>query len=265
MAHPEPLLEVFSRYARNLSGDYEISSVLDDLTASAVEVLDAAGAGVTLADEQGRLRFATASSDPVARLERAQEDLQAGPCHDAFRTGTLVLVDDVERTVRWPEYRQICLGVGLRSVAGVPMTWNGDGFGALNVYRHEPGDWSERDVRLAQVLADMATSYVAHASQLHQSRRLNEQLQAALDSRVLIEQAKGLIAGEQGITLGQAFEELRRHARDNSVSLREVAAAVVQLGLRPGTERKVPLAHPPAQPYGHFAVPDHGSSRSPRT
>ncbi len=144
-----------------------------------------------------------------------------------------MIVDDIDAVDRWPEYRKICLETGLRSVAGIPMVWDNGGFGALNVHGRQPGPWSREDMAVAQVLADMAASYVAHASQLHQSQRLNEQLQAALDSRVLIEQVKGLLAGEQGISLGQAFEALRRQARDNNASLKEVAHAVVHLGLRP--------------------------------
>ena len=233
MAAPDILLDVLADFARDLSGHYDVSDVLDALTTHAAGVLGAAGAGVTLADGSGRLRFATASSDPVGRLEHAQEQHQAGPCHDAYTGRKPVLVEDIESTTGWPDYREICLAVGLGSVAGIPMLWNDEGFGALNVYRAVPGPWSDEDVTVARVLADMATSYVAHASQLDESRRLNEQLQEALDSRVLIEQAKGLIAGERTISLNDAYELLRRHARNHQASLRAVASAVVELGFRP--------------------------------
>ena len=105
--------------------------------------------------------------------------------------------------------------------------------GSLNIYDDKVRDWSGHDRLAVQVLADMATAYVAHASELDRARRTNEQLQTALDNRVLIEQAKGILAGERNITLDQAFNVLRNHARRRNVPVRSIANAVVELGLRP--------------------------------
>ncbi len=113
------------------------------------------------------------------------------------------------------------------------MTFDGRAVGALNIYDDHVREWSDEDLTAALVLADIATGYLVHASELNQARRTNEQLQAALDSRVVIEQAKGLLAGERGITLDQAFAILRRHARNRNAPVHAIAQAVVELGLRP--------------------------------
>lgn len=233
MADDDVLLDALTAFARTMTGHFQVGDVLDELTTLAAAVLDADGAGVCLADEQGSLQFATASNDAVTRLERVQQERQEGPCWDAHRTGTPTLVTDIEDRTEWPAYRAMCLEVDMRSVAGIPMWWNGTGLGALNLYRTHPGAWTDRETAAAGVLADMATSYVAHASQLDEANRLNEQLQEALTSRILIEQAKGLLAGERNISLNDAYEVLRRHARSNHASLRAVASAVVELGFRP--------------------------------
>src|SRR4051812_7216162 len=229
----EPLLDALTNFVRTLTGRYQIGDVLDELAAVTVEVIGARGAGVSLGGPDGKLHFATASGEAVRRLEEVQDRLQQGPCWAAYQTGVPTLIGDIEQSDQWPEYFEVCREVGMRSVAGIPMTWNGRGFGALNIYRELPGEWIDEDTSAATVLADMATSYVAHASQLDQAVRLNEQLQAALDSRVVIEQAKGIIAGERKIPLNEAFELLRRHARSNHASLRAVATAVVEAGFRP--------------------------------
>jgi GAF domain-containing protein len=229
----EPLLQALTDFARTLTGRYEVGDVLDELASVTVEVVGAFGAGVSLGDADGRLQFATASDEAVRQLEEVQQRVQQGPCWAAYRSGQPTLVADIETIEQWPEYCEVCRRVEMRSVAGIPMMWNGQGFGALNIYREVPGEWTEEDTNAATVLADMATSYVAHASQLDQAVRLNEQLQAALESRVIIEQAKGLVAGERGVSLSEAFELLRRHARSHHASLRAVAAAVVEAGFRP--------------------------------
>lgn len=105
--------------------------------------------------------------------------------------------------------------------------------GALNLYADQPRQWSDDDLAAARVLADMATSYIVNASELERAQRTAEQLQEALDSRIVIEQAKGILAADGRLEMDQAYQVLRRHARNHSASLRSVAEAVVNLGLRP--------------------------------
>jgi GAF domain-containing protein len=133
---------------------------------------------------------------------------------------------------RWPELAAAAADVGIVAVAGIPMHLNGTRLGALDLYHDRPHDWTD-DVEAARLLAYMATAYVANAARLDQVRHTAEQLQEALDSRVVIEQAKGILAGERNITVDEAFATLRSHARNNHVSLRAVADAVVNLRLRP--------------------------------
>lgn len=124
--------------------------------------------------------------------------------------------------------------LGVRAVLGIPLTTNGQALGAMNIYSLRERDWQASEVRVARVLCDMASSYVVNASELDQARRTAEQLQQALDSRIIIEQAKGVIANEQRITVEEAFVILRDHSRQQGASLRAVSQAVVELGLRPG-------------------------------
>jgi AmiR/NasT family two-component response regulator len=118
-------------------------------------------------------------------------------------------------------------------VLGVPLRLQARSIGSLDVYDTGSRVWSPDELAAATVLADIAASYVAHASELDGAKRLNEQLQTALDSRVLIEQAKGILAGERKISVDDALEILRSHARSNRASLRAIAEAVVNLGMRP--------------------------------
>lgn len=233
MADRELLMRVLSEFARILAGNFAVSDVLHDLAERAIEVLGVPGAGVSLA-ESGSIRFVTAIDEVTAAIERVQEDTQEGPCVDAHRTGALVLVADLRDVPeRWPTFATRAREIGIVAVAGIPMHWNGTRLGALGLYATARRDWPTDDVVLARVLADMATCYVAHASELERSRRTVEQLREALESRVVIEQAKGMLAAERRISVNEAFELIRGHARSHSASLRAVGEGIVNLGLRP--------------------------------
>jgi GAF domain-containing protein len=232
MAHQKLLVRVLSEFARTLAGEFAVSDVLHDLAERVTEVLGVPGAGVSLADS-GRIRFVAAIDEVTAAIERVQEDTQEGPCVDAHRAGELVLVADLrDDPGRWPTFAERARELGIVAVAGIPMSWNGTRLGALDLYSTARRDWLADDVVLAQVLADMATCYIAHASELERSRRTVEQLQEALESRVVIEQAKGMLAAERSISVNEAFELIRSHARSHSASLRAVGEAIVNLGLR---------------------------------
>jgi len=232
VADQEPLTRVLTGFACLLVEDYQTSEALDDLVAGVTDVLAIAGAGVSIADRDG-LKFA-AAGEGVCALERVQEETQAGPSIDAHREGRPVLVADLmEGPGRWPVFSDLAAEMGICAVAGIPMSVNGTKFGALNLYDQARRDWSADDVSVARLLADTASGYVANASRLTKARHTAEQLQAALDSRVVIEQAKGVLAGERNISVAAAFELLRSHARSHNASLHSVADAVVNLRLRP--------------------------------
>jgi len=225
-------LDTLSRFAVVLPARYDLEAVLSELTESVTAVLGLSGSGVTMAEE-GRLRFVTAVSQASGELERNQEEEQAGPCRDAYDTGQVIRVSDVrQESARWPEFSATAVRLSVAGVAGIPMRLADEIIGALNLYAHEPREWSDEDIAVAGVLADVATSYVVNASKLRQQEQLGEQLREALESRIVIEQAKGITATQSSVTIDQAFQRMRRHARNNNASLRAVAEAIVAVGLQ---------------------------------
>jgi GAF domain-containing protein len=231
--YDQPLfLQTLSRFAVVLPARYDLEASLSELTESVTAVLGLSGSGVTMA-EDGRLRFVTAVSPASGELERNQEQHQAGPCRDAYETGQVVRVTDVRReSARWPEFSTAATRLGVAGVAGIPMRLADQIIGALNLYSPDPREWSDGDIAVAAVLADVATSYVVNASKLRQQEQLSEQLQEALESRVVIEQAKGITAYKNAISVDQAYQRMRGHARNNNASLRMVAEAIVAVGLQ---------------------------------
>lgn len=233
MADEKLLTRTLSEFAATLVKGFAVSDVLHDLAERVTAVLGVDSAGVYL-QESNRLHFITAIDENSTRLERVQEEGQAGPCVDAWRSGDTVAIPALAGSARgWDTYFRTAREVGIVAAAGIPMRLNGESIGVLNLHHSSRRDWSGEDLNTARVLADIATSYVINASRLDRQRRINEQLQEALDSRVVIEQAKGILAGERCITVEAAFEVLRRHARSRNATLRTVAEAVVNLGLRP--------------------------------
>lgn len=147
-------------------------------------------------------------------------------------------MEDIEREVqRWPRFAAEAGRQGVHGVLGLPLRVRDQSLGAMNVYSGEPRPWQDTEIRVARILTDMAAGYVANASELQESQRTSQQLREALDSRIVIEQAKGMICVDQQCTLDEAFGILRAHSRQHNVSLRAVAQAVVQLGLRPARIR----------------------------
>ena len=234
MAYDQSLfIHTLSRFAVVLPARYDLEAALTELTESVTEVLGLSGAGVTMADQAGRLRFVTAVSQASGDLERNQEEQQAGPCRDAYDTGEVVRVTDVRQEAsRWSEFSASATQLDMAGVAGIPMRLADQIIGALNLYSPEPRVWTDEDIAVAGVLADVATSYVVNASKLRQQEQLSEQLQQALESRVVIEQAKGITAQQKAISVDDAYQLIRRHARNNNASLRVVAEAIVAVGLK---------------------------------
>jgi GAF domain-containing protein len=233
MADQKLLTTTLSEFAATLVQGFAISDVLHDLAERVAAVVAVDSVGVYLRDD-GALRFITALDEPSAAVERVQEQEQEGPCVDAWRSGSVITVTDLrENRQRWPAYVAAAGQAGILAVAGIPMYLGGQHIGVLDLHSKQRRDWSAEDLGAARVLADIAASYVINASRLDQQRRISEQLQEALERRVIIEQAKGILAAERGITVDKAFEVLRQHARQRGASLRAVADAVVNLGLRP--------------------------------
>ncbi len=209
-----------------------MSDVLDSVVDRAVELLDADGAGVTLAAKRGELAIVSANAEFAIELERVQQQSSQGPCHEVFRTGEVMVIDDISAHDEWPIYVAAAREFGVRSVMGMPLQVGERSVGALDVYSSQLHKWSDDDVMAARALANVATTYILHATELERSNRLNDRLHEALGSLVVIEQAKGILSGENGIDLDHGFELLRTRASNSRSTLRSVAEAVVNDGLR---------------------------------
>jgi GAF domain-containing protein len=235
----EILTTALSDFAHSLASGFEISEVLYRLAEHVTEILHVAGAGVSLVDASKRLRRVTVVNELTDRLESVEEARQEGPCVDAFHDGRVIVVPDLGTAAgSWPRWSAEAQRLGIKAVLGIPLRARGKLLGAMNVYNSSVRSWRASEIRVAQVLADMAAGYVSTASELELSRRTAEQLQEALDSRIVIEQAKGVLAAERHISVAEAFVVLREHARDNGAALKAVADAVVNLGLRPARSRR---------------------------
>jgi GAF domain-containing protein len=226
------LTRVLAAFAGHLVNDYDAVDVLSELVGIS-DALALAGAGVSL-DSDGAIRYVTAANERTGSLERTQEAHQAGPGIDAHRSGRIVLVSDLAAAPgRWNALTKHASEAGIVAAAGFPIVLDGTSLGGLSLYDDSWRDWSEDDVGAVKLLVEVATGYVANAARIAQMCKTAQQLQGALDSRVIIEQAKGVLAGEGSISVDAAFELLRGHARSHNTSLRQVADAVVNRGLRP--------------------------------
>lgn len=227
MVATDRLTEVLKTFARALVTDYGIEEMLDDLCHEVVAILGVDGAGVMLEDDAGDLRFVAASDDTVRRIESLQIDMKEGPCLTAYQTGELCLVRDLAVDDMFPEFSPRALAVGMASVQSFPLSAEGRCVGALNLYAAKPEALGDAEVEAGLLLADVATVYIMNCRTLAESHKLAGQLQQALDSRVVIEQAKGKLSEQQQVSVAEAFEILRRYARNNGRKLREVAVEVV--------------------------------------
>ena len=232
MADQAALMRTFAEYARTISRRYDIGDVLYRLTDQVTDVLDIDGAGVSLAAADGSLQFVTATDDHIVHVEERQLHTGEGPCHDAFTSGARVTAADLRAEERWPAYTPFAVEQGCRAAAGLPLLVDDQRIGALNLYVYRPREWPADELDTAEVLADMATGYIINARALSESEQLTGQLQRALDSRVVIEQAKGRLAERHDIDPAAAFQLLRKHARDHSRKVPDVARAVLDGSLQ---------------------------------
>jgi transcriptional regulator with GAF, ATPase, and Fis domain len=219
----------FVDLADTMVADFDVIDFLHVLTDRSVRLLAASAAGVLLADPRGELRVAAASSGQAGLLELFQLQNDQGPCLDCFRTGQPVTAADLTvPSQQWPRFAQAATKSGFRSVQALPMRLRDQVIGALNLFRGEPGPFDLAELRIGQALADVATIGLLHQQNVRRRETLAEQLQAALNSRVAIEQAKGKLAERLSIDMDQAFSMLRAHARSSSQRLTDVARAFVE-------------------------------------
>jgi len=218
------LSDTFVDLADTMVADFDVLDFLHLLTDRSVRLLAASAAGVVLADPRGELRVAAASSEEAGLVELFQLQNDQGPCLDCFRTGQPISAADLTGPdQRWPRFAQAATRAGFRTVEALPMRLRDQVIGALNLFRAEPGPFETADLRIAQALADVATIGLVHERNVRRSETVAEQLQAALNSRVMIEQAKGKLAERYGINMDRAFTMLRDYARNTNQHLTDVA------------------------------------------
>lgn len=214
--------------ADTLPEEFDLSDLAGRLGDSCRELLGAAAAGVLLRDGRGRLRLAASTGEESRLLELFQLQGEKGPCLESFRTGRQVVVDSLpDASGRWPSFVEAAVSLGFLSAYAFPLRLRCHTVGALNLFFVEPTALGNRDRRVGQALADMATIGLLQHDRHQRATVLAEQLQGALDSRVVIEQAKGVLAEYARIDMDDAFESIRRYSRNHNRRLAEVAGAVV--------------------------------------
>jgi GAF domain-containing protein len=229
------LADAFVGLADTLVDDYDIIDVLDRLVGHSVSLLAADAAGILLVDLQGRLRVVASSSEESDWTELMQIQADEGPCVECVRTGRPVTITDLDTAdERWPRFaaalreRTSSGEERYRSVHALPLRLRGEAIGGMNLFHTRPGPLPEADLRLGQALADIATIGILQERAIRQGEVLTQQLQHALNTRVGIEQAKGVLAQLGNVPMDVAFEHLRRHARRNNTLLGDVARRVVK-------------------------------------
>jgi GAF domain-containing protein len=219
---------VFVALTDTLVADFDVADLFHDLAGACVELLEVSAAGLMLVDLSGRLRVMSSSSERSRLLELMEIQNDEGPCLDCHREGVPVLVADLAaERARWPSFADEAIRVGFAAVYALPMRLRSDTIGALNLFHRDPDTITEATLRIGQALADVATIAILQQRAVQAREELSEQLQTALNSRVIIEQAKGVLAERQQIDMSAAFTVLRGYARGTQQRLSDVARAVV--------------------------------------
>ncbi len=234
MAREELVVRALVEMADTLVGDFDVVELLTGLAARCVELLGISAAGVMLATVQGDVRLVASSSEAMRVLELFEVQAEEGPCLDAYRSGEpvdhLILAADSDV---WPRFSVAALGSGFQSVSALPLRFREATIGALNLFSVGVAPMSEPNTVVARAFADLAAISILQHRSSDEHQRTNEQLSYALNSRIVIEQAKGIIAERAAIGLSEAFDRLRDYARNHNLRLTEVAHAAAEGTLDP--------------------------------
>jgi GAF domain-containing protein len=236
MANQLLLIRTLVGLADNLVDDFDVVELLTLLSDRCVETLDVAAAGVMLATPAGSLQVVASSSDAMRALELFQLQSDEGPCVDCYRTGEpIVNLDLTTVDGRWPAFAPQAVAAGYHSVHSLPMRLRGSTIGALNMFRSGGGALDDDQVAVAQAFADVATIAIIQHRVALDAQQLNEQLNGALNSRIVIEQAKGKISEAAHLDMDRAFQRLRAHARNRNLRLGDLAGRIVEGTVDPGS------------------------------
>jgi GAF domain-containing protein len=223
------LLKAFAGLADTLVAGYDVVDLMQRLVDTCSDLLDVTASGVLLADETGELDLLASTSEASRLVEVFQLSAYSGPCIESFTTGEVVSVPDIaEGPERWQQFRDKALGQGFASIIAIPLRLRETTIGTLNLLRDTRGELPDNDLVAAQAFADVATIGILHQRTLHESETIREQLQTALTSRIVIEQAKGVVAQLHRVSIDDAFSVIRDYARRNQQGLTTVATAIVE-------------------------------------
>jgi GAF domain-containing protein len=231
------LSELFVDVADTLVDDYDLLDFLHELAVKAATVSGAAAVGLVLTDHRDRVRFVASSNESARLLELFAIQTDEGPCLECVTSGLPVVNADLSQAGgRWPRFAPRAIAAGFQSVHALPLRLRDQVIGALNLLGTERSEFELEEVRVVQALADVATIAILHERNLSQAEALTEQLQGALNSRVVIEQAKGALAQAERISTAVAFDRMRVRARETRTRLVDVAQDILA-GLEERKER----------------------------
>lgn len=229
MARERELLTTFIEFADTLIDEYDVVEFLHRLAERCVELVDASEAGIMLADRDGELRYVASSSERMRLIELFELQHEQGPCLDAFRDGVAVHSPlDTDADTRWPRFAPHARDVGFESVSALPMRLRNEVIGALNLFSSSPHLLTDDDRQVVQALADIATIGILQERTLSDVRVVASQLEVALESRVVIEQAKGIVAERNSVSIDTAFTLLRSYSRAHNALLSQTAHDIIE-------------------------------------
>lgn len=234
MTPEQRLARTLIELADTLVEDFDVVDLTVRLTERSIELVDADAAGLLLVSGHGGLSLMAATSEATEIVELFQIQNDEGPCRDCIETGAPVNVADLtDEFDRWPAFAPVAVQSGFRAAHAVPMRLRAQVLGALNLFRGEPGLLRPSDLAIAQALADMASIALLQSRAIHEAHVVADQLEHALQSRIIIEQAKGVLAQSAGIGVDEAFGRMRRFARSGGHHLTDVAARIVDGSMAP--------------------------------
>lgn len=232
MSREKRVIETFVELADTMVDDFDPVEFQHRVVEHSVELLDCAEAGILLADAAGVLRVIASSSERTDALELLQSQNEEGPCFDCHQRSEVVVAEDfAEESARWPMFAPAAIEKGFRSVHAVPIRLRGQTIGGLNLFRAEPGRLAPEDVPLSQGIADIAAVALLQEQAVREAHGVVAQLQGALTSRVVIEQAKGVLAERSDLSVDVAFARMRSYARNNNRRLSDVARELIEGGV----------------------------------
>lgn len=228
LSREKKIVSTFVTLADSLVVGFDVIELLQTLVDTCTEVLEVSAAGLMLADDEGNLGVVASTSEAGHLVDLIQLSSGTGPCVDSYRTGAVVSVADIaEIRDQWPTFIDTALDQGFHAVHAVPLRLRTEVIGTMNLFSTQPGILDDENAALAQGLADVATIAILQERALREHNIAREQLQGALTSRIVIEQAKGVISQLRNVDMDEAFALLRQYARSNHLQIREVSEKVV--------------------------------------